>query len=122
MPATTNHPLSEIYLSTFSPSVGSGAINAFINVPFRGRIKRLGLAVNKAVATSTLLVSTYVNGTAITGGGMTLAVSGSTSGSTAFAIPTGNSWVNEGDVIGFVPSVAAGTSVAANFFAVIKRH
>ena len=122
MPLTSTHPLSEVYLSAFSPSVGSGAINTFVISPVRGRIKRLSLAVNKAVATSTLLVSSFINGTAITGGGMTLAVSGSTSGSTAFAIPTGANWVNEGDVIGFVPSVAAGTSVAANFFAVIKRH
>ena len=121
MPLTTNHPLSEVYLSAFSPSVGSGAINTFVTTPVRGRIKKISLTVNKAVATSTLLVSSYINNVEITGGGMTMTVAASTSGAASHTVPTAKNWVNEGDVIGFVPSVAAGTSVAATFSVIIKR-
>jgi len=66
-------------------------------------------------------VATTINGTAITGGSITITQSGSAAGQVNTATPTAANDVNEDDTISFPPTGAGGSNIAATFFAVIKR-
>ena len=121
MALTDLHPLSEIFVYAHSPSVGSSAVNAFTVSPVRGKVVKVGCVLVSGVSTSNLLVTTSIGDTAITGGGFTITASGSVAGSMGSATPTGGNAVVEGDIIKFAPSVAAGTTVPATFYAVIRR-
>lgn len=121
MAITELHPISEAVVYAHSASVGASPIAALAIAPFRGTIRKVGCVLVSGVSTSNLLVSTAINGTAITGGGFSVTASGSVAGSMGSAVPTGANKVNEDDYITFTPSVAAGTAVPATFFAVIRR-
>lgn len=121
MALTDLHPISETVVYAHSASVGGSPVAALAIAPFRGTIRKVGCVLVSGISTSNLLVSTAINGTAITGGGFTIAASNSVAGSMGSANPTGANVVKEDDYITFTPSVAAGTTVPATFFAVIRR-
>lgn len=121
MALTELHPLSEVVVTAHSPSVGASPIAAITVAPVRGKVVKVGCVLVSGVSTSNLLVTTSIGSTAITGGGFTITASGSVAGSMGSAKPTGGNTVVEGDYITFTPSVAAGTTVPATFYAVIRR-
>ena len=121
MALTNLHPVSEAVVYAHSASVGSSPIAALAVAPFRGKIVKVGCVLVSGISTSNLLVSTAINGTAITGGGFSVTATSSVAGTMGSAVPTGANVVVEDDYITFTPSVAAGTTVPATFFAVIRR-
>ena len=121
MALTNLHPLSETVVYAHSASVGDSPIAALVLAPHRGTVVKVGCVLVSGVSTSNLLVSTAINGTAITGGGFTITAAASAAGSSGTAVPTGANAVVEDDYITFTPSVAAGTTVPATFFAVIRK-
>ncbi len=131
MALTVNHPtLKEVQLTCHTASFGSTPIAANVRAPFRGKIVNLACVVN-ASFTGTLAVTTSIiplaadavapgAGTAITGGVITMSSTNSASGSSLNAVPTALNFVNEGDIINFVPSGATATAGPASFYAVLQ--
>lgn len=105
-----NRPLSEAYVFAYSSSIGATPIVAYARSPVRGRILKVGCIQNGAV-TGTSTIAVAVNGTAVTGGSIT--VTAGAAGALFEATPTGANTVNEGDVISFTPSGATGTVTGA---------
>jgi hypothetical protein len=128
---TLNHPmLKEQQVSCHTASFGSTPIAANVRAPCRGKIVNL-IAVVNAAFTGTLTVTTSIipaaadgvapgAGTAVTGGAFTMSATNSASGSTNSIVPTALNFVNEGDIINFVPSGATATAGPASFYAVIQ--
>lgn len=117
-----NHPVSEAYLYTYSPSVGASAVAARQASPVRGKIIKVWSVLNGAITTADATVAVAINGTAVTGGSITITQSGSAAGDYDEAFPSGANDVNEGDVISFTPSGASGASIAGFFGAIIERQ
>ena len=121
MALTDLHPINESVVYCHSASVGSTPINAATRAPFRGRIIKVGCVLHSGISTSNLLVSTLIAGTTVTGGGFNVTASNSVAGTMGTAVPTAANTCNEDDAIIFTPTVAAGTTVPATFFAVVRR-
>jgi hypothetical protein len=121
MPLPLNHPINEAVVYAHSPSVGASAVTAYARAPFRGKVIKVGSVLYGAITTADATVATAINGTAITGGAITITQSGSAAGQVNTATPTAANDVNEDDTISFPPTGAGGSTVAASFFAVIKR-
>lgn len=117
MALTVNHPLiREHTITAFTSSLGSTPLVAYVRAPFRGKIVKVGVVQNGAV-TGTSTVATAINGTAVTGG--SLSVTGGSAGTLFSAVPTAAHRVVEDDVISFTPSGATGT-VTGHCFVVLR--
>lgn len=121
MALTTNHPLNERVVWAFSRSVGNSAETAYTVSPCRGKVIKVGVVLHAAITTADGTVATTINGTAITGGSITITQSGSAAGSAFSATPTAANTVAEGDYISFPPTGASGTTVGAMFYAIIRQ-
>jgi alpha-D-ribose 1-methylphosphonate 5-phosphate C-P lyase len=66
------------------------------------------------------VITSEINGTAITGGGWTIAFTSSAPGDVDTAVPTAANFVNEDDKIEFINSGASDTTAAVLFFADIR--
>jgi hypothetical protein len=120
MALVNNHVLTERQLDCYSPSVGSSPTTAYVRVPFRCKVLKVG-AVLYGTLTGDATVATTIAGTAITGGSITLTASGSTGGSTFSATPTGAYYANEDDYISFPSSSGTGSNIAAQYFVVVQE-
>lgn len=116
-----NRPLSEVYVSCHTASVGGTPIAARCISPVRGRILRVYSVLGGAITTANATITVAINGTTVTGGAMTIAFSGSAAGDVDTADPTALNFVNEGDAISFTPSGASGASIPCQFMAIIER-
>jgi hypothetical protein len=121
MPLPLNHPVNEAVVHAHSPSVGASAVTAYARSPFRGKVIKVGSVLYGAITTADATVATTINGTAITGGSITITQSGSAAGQVNTATPSAANDVNEDDYISFPPTGAGGANIAASFFAVMKR-
>src|SRR5260370_32238130 len=120
MALPTNHKFTEVQLEAYSPSVGTSPSTAYARVPFRCKVIKIG-AVLYGTLTGDATVATTINGTAITGGSLTLTASGSAGGSTFSVVPTGANYANEDDYISFPSASGTGSNIAANYFAVVEK-
>lgn len=80
----------------------STAGQVYVVPGFRGKIKKIWTALNGAIATADAVLTAKINGTAVSGGAVTIAYSGSAAGDVDSATPTGASYNNafgEGDAI-----------------------
>jgi hypothetical protein len=66
----------------------STAGQKYFPAPFAGRIKNVRSAINGAIATADADLTVKINGTAVTGGVITVAYSGSAAGDVDSATPT----------------------------------
>src|SRR5947209_550173 len=103
MALPTNHTFTESVSKTYSPSIGSSPVTAYARAPFRGKIVKLGCTLQGTLSGDATVACT-VNGTAITGGSLTLTASGSAGGSIFTVVPTGANVVSEDDYISFPSS------------------
>ena len=115
------HPLSELQVTCFTASVGTNPIAAHVRAPFRGKILKVWSILGATISGGDATITTAINGTAITGGAITIANSGSAVGDYDSADPTAANDVNENDVISFTPAGATATAGACAFGAVIRR-
>lgn len=121
MPLPIPHPLNEVVVYAFSPSVGGTPIAARAVSPVRGKVIKTGSVLYAAITTADATVAVAINGAAVTGGGFTIPQASSAAGDVASAVPTAANNINEGDQISFTPSGASGTTVGANFYAIIRK-
>lgn len=121
MAYTELHPLSEVQVTCHSPSVATSPIVGYTRAPFRGKVVKVWSIIADAITVGDATVAVAINGTAITGGSITIANASSAAGDFDSATPTALNLVNEDDVISFTPSGATGTNVSVTFGAVIRR-
>jgi hypothetical protein len=125
MALTDLHPVNEAVVMFHCPSIGGTPVAAYARAPFRGTILKVGVVTHGVITTADCTVTPATNTTGsfanITGGAITVPVSGAAAGQHASAAPTGANTVNEDDVIRFTPAGASGASIAATFYAVVRR-
>ena len=115
------HPVSELQLACHSVSIGASPVAAYVRVPFRCKVLKVGVVAGGAITTADATIATAINGNAIAGGSITLPVAGAAAGQHASATPTTANDANENDVISFTPSGASGASISGSFYAVARR-
>ena len=114
------HPLNEVMVSGQLLNVSSTS-TVSMRAPFQGRVLKVGVTLGSAASTADATVTTKINGTAITGGVVTVTQAASAQGSTFSAVPTAANLVNEDDSI---DATVTGTGTAggpAAVWAVIRR-
>src|SRR5262245_54076813 len=121
MPLPANHPVNELVVQAFSRSIGASPEAAYVRAPFRGQIIKLGCVTQGAITTADATITTAINGTAITGGSVTVTLSGAAAGQHFSATPTAARDVVEDDVVSFTPSGASGATIGGQMYAVFKR-
>jgi hypothetical protein len=121
MALTNNHPtLKEVQVGCHSASIGGTPVAAYTRAPFRGKLVKVVAIADGVITTADCSVAVAINGTAVTGGTITIPVASAAAGQLASAIPTAANAVNEDDVISFTPSGASGSSIPGTFLAVIQ--
>jgi hypothetical protein len=117
----TNRPLNIIRVYAHAADI-STAGSYFVPAPCRGTIIFAGSMINNAITTADDVITMEINGTAVTGGGWTIATSGSAAGTFDSTTPTAANKVNENDAIEFINTGASDTTCAAVFFADIRKQ
>ena len=74
------HPVNEVTVQAFSRSIGASPEAAYVRVPFRGRVLKVGCVTQGAITTADAAIATAINGAAITGGAITVTVAGAAAG------------------------------------------
>jgi hypothetical protein len=121
MALATNHPVNEQVVQAFSRSIGGTPEAAYMRAPFRGKIIKVGCVTQGVITSADCTVTTAIAGTSITGGAITVTVSGAAAGQHFSAAPTGANDVNEDDVVSFTPAGASGSTIGGQMYAVFKR-
>lgn len=117
MALTVNHPLlKEVRVYTTHIDTGS-ALSACVTSPIRGVITKLESVVHAVIGTANNVITSSINGTAITGGTLTQLTASSAIGDIVTAVPTAANAVAEGDLIKFA-SDGGGTNVTPTTFIV----
>ena len=86
----------------------------------RGKIIKMGSILFAAITTADDVITSKINGTAITGGGWSIATASSAAGDVDIAVPTAANFVNMDDAIEFINSGASDTTAAVTFCADIR--
>jgi hypothetical protein len=115
----SNRPLNVIRVYAHAADI-STAGSYFVPSPCNGKIIKMGSMINNAITTADDVITSEINGTAITGGGWTIAYTSSAAGDLDTAVPTGACHVKTDDAIEFINSGASDTTCAATFFADIR--
>jgi len=97
--------LNDYFLTSAIPDV-STASSTFVNVPDGGRIIKI-FAHNKATTTGTAAITFEIGGTAVTGGAITVAHSGSAAGDVDSSEPTAANRVEEDGTIEIITDGAS---------------
>lgn len=120
MALPVNHPFHEQEVTAFLTSVSSTSI-CTLHAPFQGRVIKVGAQLAQGSTTADATLTTNINGTAITGGVITVTQSGSAAGSTFTATPTAANTVNEDDAIGVVVTGSGTGGGPVTVFAKVRR-
>jgi hypothetical protein len=99
----------------------SAASSVNIAVPDRGKIIKIISVLGGAITTANSAVTSAVNGTAVTGGGFTVAYSGSAAGDVDTAEPTAANNVEEGDYITITSDGGSSTTQPLDITVIIRR-
>jgi hypothetical protein len=116
-----NRRFNEQAVSCKTASVATTPVAAYCVAPCKGYVVRTFGVLEGTITTAAAAVSVAINGGSNIGA---LSIAVGAAGTAAEDIPTASEssrWVNEGDVISFTPSGATGSSIPANFHAVIRQ-
>ncbi|MEH2513925.1 PhoPQ-activated pathogenicity-related protein [Nitrobacteraceae bacterium AZCC 1564] len=94
--------------------------SAFTAAPCRGRVVKMGSVIHAAVTTADNTITTKIKGNVVTGGGWTIAFTGSAAGDVDIVVPADGNAVNEDDAIEFVTDGAGSGTVPTTFFADVQ--
>ena len=99
----------------------STASSTFVAVPDNGKIIKIITALQGAITSVNAGISFEIDGTAITGGGITVAYSGSAAGDVDTAVPTAANDVLEGGTIEMITNGASSGAKKLVVTFVIRR-
>ena len=99
----------------------STASSTFVPVPDGGRVVKIITALQGAIGTANAAITFEIGGTAITGGGITVAYSGSAAGDVDTAEPTAANEVAEDGTIEMITDGASTNTVKLVVTFVIRR-
>lgn len=109
------------YFLTVQLTDVSAASSVNVAVPDNGNIIKIISVLAGAITTTDSAVITKINGTTVTGGGFTVAYSGSAAGDIDTATPTALNAVLEGDYITITSDGASSTTQPITVTLVIRR-
>lgn len=109
------------YFLTVKMSDVSTAGSVYVVAPDAGKIIKIQSVIDGAIATDDAAITTEINGTAVTGGAITIANTDSAAGDVDSTEPTAANSVQEGDVIEIITDGASTNTVAATFTVIIRR-
>lgn len=112
-------PLNDRVLSAHLSDV-STAGQIYIPSPYRGEIVAIYTALNGAIGTANAGLTAKINGTAVTGGTITITQSGSAAGDVDSCEPTGANTVEQGDNIEIETDGASSNAVAVSIAVVVR--
>ena len=99
----------------------STASSTFVPIPDGGKVIKIFTALQAVIATANGGISFEIGGTAITGGGITVAYSGSAAGTVDSAIPTAANDVAEEGTIEMITDGASSNAIVLYITFVIRR-
>jgi hypothetical protein len=99
----------------------STASSTFVPVPDGGRVVKIITALQGAIGTANAAITFEIGGTAITGGGITVAYSGSAAGDVDTAEPTAANEVAEDGTIEMITDGASSNTIKLVVTFVIRR-
>ena len=112
--------LNDYFLHAAIADVSSGT-STFVPVPDGGKIIKIITALQGAITSVNAGISFEIGGTAITGGGITVAYSGSAAGDVDTAVPTAANDVLEDGTIEMITNGASSGAKKLNVTFVIRR-
>jgi hypothetical protein len=112
--------LNDYFLTVKMDDV-STAGSVYIVAPDGGKIIKIQSVIDGTIATDDAAITTEINGTAVTGGAITIGYDSSAAGDVDSAEPTAANSVEEGDVIEIITDGASTNTVAATFTVIIRR-
>lgn len=109
-------PLSHRFMTVTMADV-STASSVWVVPGFRGRIKKLSSVINGAIATANAAITVEINGTAVSGGALTITQSGSAAGDVdQVDVATGSTnEFTESDAIEIITDGVSTNTVIATF-------
>jgi hypothetical protein len=116
----TMRTLNDYFLTVKMDDV-STAGSVYVVAPDGGKIIKIQSVIDGTIATADAAITTEINGTAVTGGAITIGYDGSLAGDVDSAEPTTANSVEEGDVIEIITDGASANTVAATFTIIIRR-
>ena len=112
--------LSETYINVIMDDISTSG-PAFVASPVAGTITRIQSVIDGAITGGDAVITTEINGAAVTGGSLTIANSGSAAGDVDVATPTAANTVAIGDAIEIISDNGSTGTVKANFTITILR-
>jgi hypothetical protein len=109
------------YFLTANLADVSTASSVYISVPDRGKIIKIISTLSGAITGADSAVTTSINGTAVTGGGFTVAYTSSAAGDVDTAEPTAANTVEEGDYIKITTDGASTGTQSLALTVIIRR-
>lgn len=101
--------LKKIYLTVDMTDV-SAPSTSYLPSPVAGTISKVSVILANAITSANSVITTKIGSTAVTGGAITVAYSGSAAGSVFSATPTAANTVAVGDNINFTTDGASSTT------------
>ena len=118
MPFPSNHTLTTIDLTAYTPSCGSTPVAAYVRIPFRCRLLKATGILGGGITTADGTVTVAANSTTIAS--FTVTQAGSAAGQLFSATPPSPAYLNEDDVIVLTPSGASGASIPMHFSIAVR--
>ena len=112
--------LNDYFLTSTIADI-STASSTFVPVPDGGRVIKIITALQGAIGTANGGITFEIGGTAITGGGITVAYSGSAAGDVDTAEPTAANEVSEDGTIEMITDGASSNTIKLVVTFVIRR-
>jgi hypothetical protein len=97
----------------------STASSVWVVAPYACAIKKIYSVINGAIATADAAITTEIGGTAVTGGAITIAYSGSAAGDVDSATPSALNTLTEGQALEIITSGASTNTIIATFTVVL---
>lgn len=113
-------PLRDYHLTAQIADI-SAAGQAYVAVPSPGKVIEIRTVIHNAITTSNATLTAKINGTAITGGVITVTQAGSAGGDTDIAVPSALNDVQEGDALELETNAASATACRCDVTFVIRK-
>lgn len=111
--------LDNIVMTVTEPDI-STAGSVFMVCPSDAKLVALYSVIDGAIITAPAVVTTEIDGVAVTNGTLTITHTASAAGDVDSAVPSAANHITAGGVLEFITSGASGNTVSATYTAVFK--